>query len=191
MLTFPIISQQIGTAASLSVVQSSKKHKDPPTRREMSTTHEYVAVFTTAQNILFSTREPRPRGAWDAPQHIAAPPPFTPRSSCLQEAAGGRTPHTSDLSTLTHLIYVFLGSTVSTATLLLQARTTAWQLIARPQQNKQHHFFKITVQITGGLLDTLAFGWKINKVKMKTAESLSPATLRYKPAAIGNSTETQ
>ena len=72
LLTFPIISRQIRTAASLSVVQSSKKHKDPPTRRSTSTRHEYVAVFTTAQNILFSTREPRPRGARDAPQHIAS-----------------------------------------------------------------------------------------------------------------------
>lgn len=133
--------------AARTIVQNFKKHKEPPTCRSMSMRHECVVVFTTAQNILFSTLEPRPGRAQTSAKmhHITALTPFTPCSFWLQEAAEGITPYIRPVKS--HSSYLcFLRSTVSTATLFLQSRTTAWapSLARLKQQNSE--FLNITVQ---------------------------------------------
>lgn len=92
-----------------------EKHKGPPTCRSMSMSYEYVVVFTTAENILFSALEPRPGRARTSAKmhHAAARPPLTACSLCLQEASEGISPYIRPVKS--HSSYLcFLRFTVST-----------------------------------------------------------------------------
>lgn len=64
----------------------SEFKKEPPTCRSMSMRYEYLVMFTTVQNILFSTLEPRPGRAQTSAKmhHVTAsllllPVPFVYR----------------------------------------------------------------------------------------------------------------
>jgi len=83
------------------------------------------------QDILFSSPEPRPGGAPASVtmQSVASLLVYRRRLKGQQL--------TSDLSSLTHPIYVFLGSPVTTATTLRQSRMTARELYSQTRATTQ------------------------------------------------------
>lgn len=127
--------------------------------------------------------------------HITALPPC---SSCLQEAAEGVTPSTRPVKS--HSSYLcFLRLAVSTATKLLQARTTAGELFARLKQQNFKHY-----SIACGLSNKLhcdCFSILSNSVKIKLNwRSMKIPTgctkpqsshVKMKPVSSGNGTEMQ